>query len=101
MMIGTLISARMIAPFRTLMPIGAPVACVMIGLSTTAPMKPHTTEGMAARNSITILSVSRVFEPQYSDTKIAAPSPAGTAISMASAVTATVPASSATMPNCG
>src|SRR5437773_2206740 len=101
MMIGTLISARMMPPFRMLMPIGVPVVCVMIGLSTAAPMNPQTTDGMAARNSITIFSVSRVFEPQYSDTKIAAPSPLGTAIAIARAVTDSVPARSATMPNCG
>ena len=64
-------------------------------------MNPQTTDGMAAKNSMTTFSTSRVLRPQNSDTKIAAPKPVGTEMTMASAVTDAVPASSARMPNCG
>jgi hypothetical protein len=61
-------------------------------------MNPQTTEGIAASSSITTFSVSLVFFPQNSETKIAAPSPNGTAISIASTVTLAVPAISASTP---
>ena len=68
------------------------------GFITVSPMKPQTTDGMAASSSMTILSVSFTRGPQNSETKIAAPMPNGTAITMASAVTLAVPAISASTP---
>ena len=65
---------------------------------TEMPMNPHTTEGIAASSSITIFSVSRTRGPQNSETNTAAPSPNGTAISIASPVTLNVPAMSASTP---
>ena len=68
------------------------------GPSTLIPMKPHTTEGTAARSSITILSVSFVRLRQNSDTNTAAPRPKGTAMTMESSVTLSVPTISAPAP---
>jgi hypothetical protein len=62
------------------------------------PMKPQTTEGIAAKSSITIFKVSLVRWPQNSETKMAAPRPKGTAINIASSVTLAVPAISARTP---
>ena len=62
-------------------------------------MNPQTTEGIAASSSMTILRVSLSLGPQNSDTKTAAASPAGTAITMASSVTEAVPAIRARIPN--
>ena len=61
-------------------------------------MKPHTTEGIAASSSMIILNVSLSFGPQNSDTKIAAPSPNGTAIHIANVVTLKVPKIKAKVP---
>jgi len=61
-------------------------------------MNPHTTDGMTARNSITILNVSLNVGEQNSDTKIAAPSPNGTAINIAKDVTLNVPKINAKVP---
>ena len=61
-------------------------------------MNPQTTEGIAASNSMIILNVSRSFGLQNSDTKIAAPSPNGTASSIAKAVTLKVPRMRANVP---
>ena len=65
------------------------------GFITVRPMKPQTTEGIAASSSMTIFSVSFDARPQNSETKTAAPSPNGTAMSIASPVTLTVPTISA------
>ena len=61
-------------------------------------MNPQTTDGIAARNSMTILKVSFSFGLQNSDIKIAAPSPKGTAINIANAVTLNVPIINASVP---
>ena len=61
-------------------------------------MKPQTTDGIAASSSMTILSVSLHLLPQNSETKTAAPSPNGTAITIASTVTLNVPTMSASTP---
>ena len=66
-MIGTLMSARIIPPFRMFTPTGAPVYFTISRLITVSPMKPHTTLGMAASNSMTIFSVSLTFGPQNSE----------------------------------
>ena len=97
-MIGTLISARTRPPFSTFRPMGVSNSLMITGFITVSPMNPHTTDGMAASSSITILSVSLIRCPQNSETKIAAPMPNGTAINMASAVTLAVPAISASAP---
>ena len=95
---GTLISARMMPPFSTLTPTGAPVVETISRLITVRPMKPQTTLGIAASSSIMILSVSRTRGAQNSERKIAAPRPNGTAITIASAVTLSVPTVSANVP---
>ena len=64
---GTLMSARMIPPFSTLTPTGAPVVVTISLLITVRPTKPQTTLGIADRSSITILSVSRTRGPQNSE----------------------------------
>ena len=96
--IGTLISARITPPLSTVSPIGAPVSCMMSGLITVRPMKPHTTDGIAASSSMVILRTSFHRGPQNSETNTAAPSPKGTAKAMARAVTLAVPAMSASTP---
>ena len=82
-MTGTLISARMIPPVSRFVPCAAPVSALArwsatmtllhalpgtavkrlftSGPSTMRPMKPQTMEGIAASNSMTILSVSFTF----------------------------------------
>ena len=70
----------------------------MILLITVRPMNPHTTLGMAASSSMTILSVSLSLGPQNSETKMAAPSPNGTASRIATAVTDSVPTVRARVP---
>src|SRR5437763_551819 len=50
---------------------------MMSGFITVSPMKPHTTDGMAASSSITILSHSLTRGAQNSETKTAAPTPNG------------------------
>ena len=62
------------------------------------PMKPQTTDGMAASSSMTIFSPSFQRGLQNSDRKTAAPIPKGTAMAIESAVTAPVPAMSARAP---
>ena len=62
------------------------------------PMKPHTTEGIAASNSMIILSISFMRPVQNSEMNIAAPRPKGTAIAMARMVTLPVPTISASTP---
>jgi hypothetical protein len=52
-MIGTLMSARRTAPLSTFKPTGAWKTVWMRGFITEMPMKPHTTEGMAAKSSMT------------------------------------------------
>ena len=86
-MIGTLISARIKPPLRTFNPMGASKSRIISEFIIVSPMKPHTTEGIAASNSITILSVSFQRGRQNSETKIAVPTPKGTAINIASKVT--------------
>jgi hypothetical protein len=66
-MMGTLIRARITPPLRRLTPTGAPVSATMILLITVSPTKPQTTDGMAARSSIVILSVSRCLLPENSE----------------------------------
>ena len=61
------------------------------GLITMRPTKPQTTEGIAASNSMVIFRNSRVLPLQNSETKIAAPSPKGTARPMAMITTLPVP----------
>lgn len=95
---GTLINARMMPPFSTFTPTGAPVVFSMTVFITESPMKPQTTEGIAASNSMTIFNVSLSRGPQNSETKIAAPSPNGTAMSIARSVTASVPTVKASVP---
>ena len=65
---------------------------------TVSPMKPHTTDGMAASSSMVTLSDSLARGPQNSEMKTAAPMPNGTASAMASRVTLAVPAISASTP---
>ena len=71
----------------------------MIGDITLNPMNPQTTEGMAASSSITTFRVSLVLPVQNSETKMAAPTPKGTAMTMARKVTLKVPTISAPTPN--
>ena len=97
-MIGTLINPKMIAPFRTVIPMGAPKICMINWFMMVRPMKPHTTDGIAARSSITIFSVSLSLGEQNSEMKSAEPKPNGTAISMESIETLTVPAIRANTP---
>ena len=74
------------------------MTAMQMRLITVSPMKPHTTLGIAARSSITILSVSLSRLPQNSEMKIAAPSPIGTASAIATPVTDNVPSVSASVP---
>src|SRR5690242_13563331 len=69
--------------------------------TTLKPMKPQTTLGIAASNSMTTLSVSLTFPEQNSETNTAAPRPKGTAINIARKVTLSVPTMSARTPNFG
>ncbi len=68
------------------------------GFMIARPMKPQTTEGMAASSSTVTFRNSRVLPVANSAMKIAAPSEKGMATSMASPVTLAVPAISARMP---
>ena len=95
---GRHISARMIAPFSTVSPNGTPKTDSMIPFMRVSPMKPHTTEGIAASNSITIFNPSLSFGPQNSEIKMAAPNPKGTEISTAKQLTLAVPKISASIP---
>ena len=70
----------------------------MIGFITVRPMKPHTMLGIAASSSMMIFKISRSLPVQNSEMKIAAPRPKGTAISIATPVTLSVPMSSASVP---
>ena len=97
-MIGTLMSARSTAPLKTLSPTAAEVYFWIRGFMTEMPMNPHTTEGIAASSSMTILSVSLTRLLQYSERNTAAPMPNGIAISMANTVTLPVPTRSANTP---
>ena len=97
-MMGTLIRARISPPFSTFKPIGVWKSLMITGFITVKPTKPQTTEGMAASSSMVTLSDSLARGPQNSEMKIAAPIPNGTANAMASAVTLTVPAISASTP---
>ena len=54
-------------------------------------MNPQTTEGIAAKSSMTTFSTSFTCLPQNSETKTAAPRPNGTASNIASVVTLNVP----------
>ena len=74
---------------------------MMSGWSTPRPMKPHTTDGIAASNSIVTFSVSFTRPWQNSETNTAAPMPNGTAITIATPVTLSVPTMSASTPYCG
>ena len=56
-----------------------------------SPMKPQTTDGVAARSSTSTFSVSRVLPVANSPMKIAAPRAKGTATSIAPTVTLAVP----------
>ena len=100
-MMGTLMSARSMAALNRFTPTGTWKTAMMTGLITLRPMKPQTTLGMAASSSITIFNVSFVLPVQNSETKIAAPNPKGTAITIASVVTLRVPTMSAPMPYWG
>ena len=64
---GTLMRARMMPPFSTLTPTGAPVVETISRLITVRPTKPQTTLGIADSSSIVILSVSRTRGAQNSD----------------------------------
>ena len=94
-MMGTLINARMMAPFRTVRPMGAPNNSIISWFMMVRPMNPHTTEGIAAKSSITIFRVSLSFGLQNSEMKRAAPKPNGTAMTIARTVTLMVPVISA------
>jgi hypothetical protein len=63
---GTDMKARMTPPLRTFRPMGASKRSMMSGFMIMSPMKPQTTEGMAARSSVTILSTSRRRPPANS-----------------------------------
>ena len=58
---------------------------------TVKPMKPHTTEGIAASSSITTFRISFNRAPQNSDMKIAPPKLNGTAMVIAKIATLKVP----------
>ena len=66
-----------------------------------SPMKPQTTDGVAARSSTSTFSVSRVLPVANSPMKIAAPRAKGTATSIAKPVTLAVPTIRARAPNWG
>jgi hypothetical protein len=95
---GMLISARRIAALSTFRPTGMWKSFWMSGFITVRPMKPQTMLGIAASSSMTTFKISRVFPLENSDTKIAAPRPNGTAMSIATPVTLSVPASRASVP---
>ena len=59
-MIGAAISPRMTPALSTLSPIGTSKISMISGFITESPMKPHTTEGIAASSSTATLSASRV-----------------------------------------
>src|SRR5262249_10300883 len=72
-----------------------------IGPSTIKPMKPQTMDGMAASNSMMILSDSFTLPFANSEMYTAAPSPTGTAMMRAMKVVTNVPTINATAPQLG
>ena len=90
-MIGMAMSARMTEAFKTFRPTDTPNHLMISGLITVIPMNPQTILGMAASNSMMIFSHSRSFPLQNSDRKIAPPIANGTAMTIATTVTLSVP----------
>ncbi len=85
----------------TLRPTGTSNVSMMSGFMIDRPMKPHTTEGIAASSSTRTFSASRTRPVANSAMKIAAPRENGTETSMARPVTLAVPTMSASAPNVG
>ena len=89
-MIGMLINARMIAPFKTERPVVEPKSRIKMDIIV-RPINPQTTEGIAASNSITTFNISFNRVPQNSEINIAPPKLNGTAIVIANIATLNVP----------
>ena len=58
---GAAIKPRMMPALRTLSPTGTLNTEIIKGFMMTRPMKPQTTEGMAASSSTSTFNASRVF----------------------------------------
>ena len=88
----------MIPALSTLSPTGTSKILMISGFMMVRPMKPQTTEGIAASSSTRTLRLSRSLPVANSAMKMAAPREKGTATSMARPVTLAVPAISARAP---
>jgi hypothetical protein len=81
-------------------PLGTPRRCIH-GATTTIAKKPYATDGMAARISITDLTISRARAPSMSLTAAAAQTPSGMATRLDSTVTYSVPVKIGSAPKSG
>ena len=74
---------------------------LITGPRVTMPMKPITTDGMAARSSMPAFRISLVLRGAISAMYRALATPRGTEIAAAPSVTSTEPSTSGNTPNCG
>ena len=100
-MIGAAISPRITPALRTVSPTGTSNHSMIRGFMMVRPIKPQTTDGIAASSSTRTLRNSRTLPEANSAMKMAPPSEKGMATTMARPVTLAVPAIRARMPNSG
>ena len=100
-MVGMAMKARMTEPVRAVSPVGMWKRFLIQGPRVTMPMKPMTTEGMAARSSMPAFSPSLSRPGAISAMYRAAAMPMGTEMAAAPSVTSSEPRISGRMPKRG